>query len=124
MKKFNVKIYIDGSKTPVETKCAYYLIWNKKIKQKIIILSNDMTSNQAEYYGLLHALDQFFYPEKTKIKIYSDSLLLVNQIKGIWKIKSENLKELKMKVLDKLDKFLGWDLIWIPREKNKAGNLL
>ena len=54
------------------------------------------TNNQAEYFGLLLALyllSQFVKPGDV-IRIASDSELLVNQIKGIYKIRHEGLMPL------------------------------
>jgi len=59
------------------------------------------TNNEAEYMGLIGAL--VWIDEKTpeaEIEINSDSQLLVRQMKGIYKVKAENLKNLWAKAQD------------------------
>lgn len=52
------------------------------------------TNNVAEYSGLLAALDWCRQQGATSVHIKSDSLLLVQQMKGVYKVKSEGLKPL------------------------------
>lgn len=86
--------------------------------QKIIVIS----SNQAEYFGMIETL-QLINPGDT---IYSDSMLVVNQLNGRWRVKSDNIKFfwkeakeiIKIKLKDNIK------IKWIPREKNLAGIIL
>ena len=52
------------------------------------------TNNVAEYNGLLAALDWCREHAATVVHIRSDSLLLVQQMKGVYKVKNEGLKSL------------------------------
>jgi ribonuclease HI len=52
------------------------------------------TNNVAEYSGLLAALDWCREHGATNVHIKSDSLLLVQQMKGVYKVKNEGLKPL------------------------------
>lgn len=52
------------------------------------------TNNVAEYSGLLAALDWCREQGATHVHIKSDSLLLVQQMKGVYKVKNEGLKSL------------------------------
>jgi len=52
------------------------------------------TNNVAEYNGLLAALDWCREHGGTNVHIKSDSLLLVQQMKGVYKVKNEGLKSL------------------------------
>jgi ribonuclease HI len=52
------------------------------------------TNNVAEYSGLLAALDWCRQHDATLVHIKSDSLLLVQQMKGVYKVKNEGLKSL------------------------------
>lgn len=49
------------------------------------------TNNVAEYRGLLAALEWALEHGHTRVHIKSDSLLLVQQINGIYRIKNEGL---------------------------------
>ncbi len=52
------------------------------------------TNNVAEYSGLLAALEWCRDQGATNVHIKSDSLLLVQQMKGVYKVKNEGLKAL------------------------------
>jgi ribonuclease HI len=52
------------------------------------------TNNVAEYSGLLAALDWCVEHGATALQVRSDSLLLVQQMKGVYKVKNEGLKPL------------------------------
>ncbi len=52
------------------------------------------TNNVAEYHGLLAALSWCADHGATAVKIRSDSLLLVQQMRGIYKVKHDGLRPL------------------------------
>jgi ribonuclease HI len=52
------------------------------------------TNNVAEYHGLLSALRWCRDHGATEVHIRSDSLLLVQQMRGVYKVKNEGLKPL------------------------------
>src|SRR5204863_10075003 len=53
-----------------------------------------MTNNVAEYYGLIAALDYAQSHQIRALRIESDSELLVKQMRGLYKVKSEDLRPL------------------------------
>jgi len=52
------------------------------------------TNNVAEYHGLLAALRWCVEQRANEVHIKSDSLLLVQQMRGLYKVKSDGLKPL------------------------------
>ena len=52
------------------------------------------TNNVAEYSGLIAALDWCAKQGATTLLVRSDSLLLVQQMRGVYKVKHEGLKPL------------------------------
>jgi ribonuclease HI len=52
------------------------------------------TNNVAEYHGLLAALEWGVAHASASLHVRSDSLLLVQQMRGIYKVKHEGLKPL------------------------------
>ena len=51
------------------------------------------TNNEAEYHGLLMALCAISNNDNIeRIRIEGDSMLVINQLKGLWKVKAENLR--------------------------------
>lgn len=76
------------------------------------------TNNIAEYSGLIALLERVRELGIKKIEIRGDSQLVIEQMKGTWKVKSKELKELNAKAKALLD---GLDVtfIWIAREENE-----
>lgn len=86
-----------------------------------------VTNNQAEYTALLESLSILKNLETAFdfIEFYSDSLLMVNQITGKYKIKDKNLMDYAKTFWDeikKLDK--NFSLTYIPREQNAIADKL
>lgn len=57
-------------------------------------LGDKLTNNQAEYCALLKALEYCSKLDVSKVRIFSDSDLLVKQMIGKYRVKSENIKPL------------------------------
>jgi ribonuclease HI len=129
-RKMNVlKIYTDGSGSSGHScgsASAVFLDDNDDIDYILVRdFTKDMTCNEAEYSAVLLALEERKHGEK--IKIFSDSQLVVNQLKpeNPWKINFEHLKLLNSLVRDVIDNFeLDIDIEWIPRDENLAGQFL
>jgi len=90
-----------------------------------IVEEKAATSNTAEYHAVNLALEFAIDDGIKKLEIFSDSQLVVNQLKHEWHIKNDCLRRLARDIweiihLAKLDV----TFTWIPREHNKAGKLL
>ena len=84
----------------------------------------EMTNNEAEYQGLLHALKAAAELGFESIHVRSDSELMVKQIKGEYRVKAENLKPLYATARERLSAFRGWSIEHVRREKNKRADQL
>ncbi len=82
------------------------------------------TNNFAEYTALIVALRKALTLGARRIQIKSDSELLVKQIIGEYKVKSENLKELNSTAAGLLKKFSYFEIQHIRRELNKEADSL
>jgi ribonuclease HI len=60
----------------------------------------------------------------SNICIYADSLLVVNQVNGEFKVKHENMIPLHALSTDLLDDFDSWTLKHILRDKNTVADKL
>lgn len=87
-------------------------------------LGDDVTNNQAEYRALLLALEEAAKKKPTRLRIYSDSELMVRQIKGEYKVKNEGIKPLFRDAVVLLKKIGNYTIEYIPREKNKRADKL
>jgi ribonuclease HI len=91
-----------------------------KLKKYIGRLSN----NVAEYYGLIAALDYAQTHGIRALRIESDSELLVKQMRGVYKVKSPELRPLyerAHKMAQTLDSFR---IDHVYREQNREADLL
>ena len=84
------------------------------------------TNNQAEYHSVILAL-QWLSANNTleEINIFLDSVLVVSQINGLFKIKNPNLRNLLFKIRE-LESEIKSKIIYsqIPREQNSEADLL
>ncbi|MGA1847163.1 ribonuclease HI family protein [Deferribacter abyssi] len=81
------------------------------------------TNNVAEYTALLKAIEKTIELTPKKVRFYSDSELLVKQLKGEYKVKSKNLIGLYQAVVSKLS-LLNYDIVHIKRDNNKLADNL
>ena len=90
------------------------------ISQRIGITTN----NVAEYNALIAALQKAKKMGGTNIEIRADSELMIRQLNGRYKIKSEGLKPLYIEASQLLTKFETVSLKHIPRELNAEADKL
>ena len=65
--------------------------FNEEISIKIQFVGNNTTNNVAEYTGLIIGLKEAITLGIKSIIVEGDSLLVIKQLKGEYKVKSENL---------------------------------
>ncbi len=82
------------------------------------------TNNVAEYKALIAALQQAKKIGGTEVEIRADSELMIRQLNGRYKIKSEGLKPLYLEVVKLLGQFETVSLKHIPRELNTEADEL
>lgn len=76
------------------------------------------TNNQAEYQALIIALEEARRVGAETLSIFSDSELLVRQMKGDYLVKNEGLKPLFKLAKEKLKNFGKHTIDYLPRERN------
>ncbi len=82
------------------------------------------TNNVAEYTALIEGLQRLKELGVSNIRVFSDSELMVKQIKGDYSVKSNNLKKLYDKVCLLVDSFDTFSIKHIPRNLNKEADRL
>jgi ribonuclease HI len=83
-----------------------------------------MTNNVAEYYGLIAALDYAESHGVRAIRIESDSELLVKQMRGQYKVKSEELRPLFERAQKMSKAFESFGIEHVYREQNREADAL
>ncbi len=76
------------------------------------------TNNVAEYRALLLALERAEEAGADDVDIRSDSRLLVEQLRGNFKIRAEHLKPLLAEAVLRAKRFRSFAITHIPRENN------
>jgi ribonuclease HI len=115
-------IYVDGAsrKNPGPAGAGIFITKNAIPVLKKGFFLDHKTNNQAEYMafllGIFH-LKSLLTDECVEIKCYSDSLLMVQQLNGNYKVIDQALKKL-FDIAKKYIASLPLSIIHIPREKN------
>lgn len=129
-----IRIYTDGgsSGNPGPSAIGLVIFFNEK---KIFSFGSRIgmaTNNIAEYSALVTALEKITGLLKdnknvsfSKIIVFSDSQLLVNQMGGLYKIKDLNIKKLVLRAKD-LEQETNIPVFYkyVPREENKIADSL
>jgi ribonuclease HI len=82
------------------------------------------TNNVAEYFGLIAALDYAQNHGIRALRVESDSELMVKQMRGQYKVKSEELKPLFERAKKMSQTFESFRISHIYREQNKEADAL
>jgi len=82
------------------------------------------TNNVAEYFGLIAALDYAQNHGIRALRVESDSELMVKQMRGQYKVKSEELKPLFERAKKMSQTFESFRINHVYREQNKEADAL
>lgn len=82
------------------------------------------TNNYAEYSGLLGCLQYALDHNHPRLKVVSDSELMVKQIQGKYQVKSPDLKPLYEEAKRRIAKLDGFEISHALRHKNKDADRL
>ena len=114
-------IYTDGGSrgNPGPSGLGYYIIGpdGKELKRGGEFLGFS-TSRLAEYYGLKEGLEQAIELGLKRVHFMSDSLMMVNQMNGVYKVKNQDLFQIHNDVLGLLSKLDAYSFTHVPREQN------
>ena len=80
------------------------------------------TNNQAEYTALKLALEECIKNQVHEVEVYMDSLLVINQVRGIFKVKNRDLWPLHDSVKQLSQKFNHINFSHVPREFYKSAD--
>lgn len=82
------------------------------------------TNNVAEYFGLIAALDYAQTHGIRALRVESDSELLVRQMRGQYKVKSEDLRPLHERAKKMAQAFESFRIDHVLRERNREADKL
>ncbi|HYM76678.1 MAG TPA: ribonuclease HI family protein [Candidatus Dormibacteraeota bacterium] len=106
---------------------GYGVVIQDESGKKVAALSEYLghqTNNFAEYQGLIAALEYALQHGPKALKLISDSELLVRQIKGIYKVKNEVLKDLHGRAKELIAQLEWFSIGHALREHNQEADRL
>lgn len=129
--RFKFTLYIDGAArdNPGPAGIGVLVIDYSDNKFEFSEYIGETTNNIAEYTAFIFGLKKVLElrkdaVNKQKVSIYSDSELLVNQMKGLFKIKNQGLKPLFNHAKSLLACFEKVELFHVFREENLRADKL
>jgi ribonuclease HI len=82
------------------------------------------TNNVAEYRALLLGIALAKDLDADEAEFVGDSMLVVEQVRGNWKVKQEHLRPLHAQVTDALDDLGSWSIRHVKRGENERADEL
>ena len=122
-----IEVFTDGRAEPNPGLGTYgFVIYKdgKRIYARHGLAGQNVTNNHAEYVCLIKALEHLEPRRDEDITVFSDSTLLVNQMKGKWRFKKGAYREKYLAAKELVTRFSKLKLVWIPREKNAEADEL
>ena len=80
------------------------------------------TNNQAEYQSLKLGLEEALRMQAKDVHVFMDSMLVVNQVLGIFKVKNRDLWPVHGEVMELTKRFKHISFTHVPRELNKVAD--
>ncbi len=127
MKIQRAVIFSDGMAKPNPGQAAIGVIIKDEKGKLVTSISRPIglaTNNQAEYLGVITALEEAIKLGIGQIEIRSDSELVVRQLRGQYRVKNASLKPLHQKIRGLLSQFQSYTIVHIPREQNEEADNL
>ena len=121
-----ISLYIDGA-ADLHSKTAGIGGVITKDGEEVFSFSeylHDATNNEAEYAALVKGLKYLIQLKLLNANIYSDSELVVKQIKGEYRVKHPRMQELYKEAMDQFQYMDTWTLNHILRDKNDMADRL
>lgn len=120
-----VQLYADGGSrgNPGPSASGYVLLdmdGNAVHEQGVFL--GITTNNQAEYQALKFGLEAALRHQARSVHVYMDSMLVVNQMKKIFKVKNRDLWPIHDAIQQLLPKFEKVSFDHVPRELNKLAD--
>jgi ribonuclease HI len=126
-KSFDIIANIDGGARGNPGPAAYGVVVRSPqgaILAELAEYLGIQTNNVAEYSGLVAAIDYAIREKHSSLKVFSDSELLVRQMRGEYKVKNPTLKELYDQAQGLVRKLAHFSIEHVRREQNREADRL
>jgi ribonuclease HI len=101
-------------------------IFNKDyhLIEEVCKFIGESTNNVAEYHAMILAAQKAIAYHAKKVNFKTDSELLVRQLNGVYRVKSQNILFLYNKLMNLLNKIPTWKVQHVSREENVIADAL
>jgi len=120
-----IKLYGDGGSrgNPGPSASGYVLL----TMDDVVIFQGGQymgitTNNQAEYHSLKFGLEEARTRGAKIVHVYMDSLLVINQMKGVYKMRNADLRPIHQAIWELVHQFEQVTFTHVPRELNKLAD--
>lgn len=120
-----VKVYADGGSrgNPGPSASGFVILdMDDTVLYEKGVYLGITTNNQAEYTALKLALEECDRLAVGEVYVHMDSLLVINQMKGIFKIRNRELWPIHQSIKDLVKNFKHVNFVHVPRELNKLAD--
>jgi ribonuclease HI/pterin-4a-carbinolamine dehydratase len=120
-----IKLFADGGSrgNPGPSASGYVLMdMDDNILFKSGVYLGITTNNQAEYQALKFGLEAAQKAGAREVDVHMDSMLVVNQMKGIFKVKNRDLWPIHESIKELASHFKKVTYTHVPRELNKLAD--
>jgi len=97
---------------------------DQEIWSQSFFVGERSTNNIAEYTGLIIGLERAFSENISNLTVKGDSLLVIKQMKGEYKVKTPHILELYLRAKALHDTFNKIEYIHVLRKDNKRADEL
>ncbi len=121
------QIYVDGASSGNPGNSGAGIVMFNEDGNEVFrdsVFLGKMTNNMAEYEALIWALEKARESGIQDIVVYTDSLLMANQVNGIYKINNNTLRQYVTKIKSLTCNFNRFKIQYIPREQNRVADKL
>lgn len=120
-----VSIYTDGGSrgNPGPSGAGYCIVGaDGRLIEAGNVFLGFTNSRQAEYYALKIAMQKAVEKGLKRVHFYGDSLMMINQMNGIYGVKNQDLMLIYEDILKLLEQFEEYSFTHISREQNRPAD--
>lgn len=125
-KKYQAILYSDGGSrgNPGPSAAAFVIMVGENVVDQGGEFLGITTNNQAEYHGVRLGLERAIQRGIASLEFRIDSMLVVNQLNGLYSIKNRELWPINERIQSLLKSFDRVDFKHVPRELNGMADAL
>lgn len=126
MRYHKLQVYSDAAVYPhatglgvvIKDAQGHVIAWRNKVMRAV------SGSNEAEYHALIFALEQVRTFSPQRVEMFSDSKLVIEQMRGYYRVNHDSLRALHRRAQELRDGFERVTFHHISRERNQLADAM